>query len=788
LIHYGLKFLLTLLWCTTVCTLCFSENQPDHTTLAKKGILDLREIDFNEQTINLDGEWKFFWDNLLQPDDPEPYFEYKSFPDFWHNMQWHQKQISSQGYATYKLTLLLPKKRPRLSVAVPEMYCAYYLFVNGEKTVASGKPDTTKASTIPYWSSQVVPLHSHTDTLHITLQVANFHHVKGGVAKEIKIGSHYKLQSSDKLDHAFDYFLTGCIIMGGFFFLGLYLFGRHDKSILYFALFCIFYSYRIIGSGQYSLQAVLPDISWTISIHLEYLSLFLAVAMFALYTRYLYPEDAPQKLLSIMAGICFAFALVTLLSPPILFTRLIDPFIFLVLIYIAFAIVIYWKAYRNRRIGAQYALMSSVAIFIIIICVILEYYSIAPPFHFVLFTGYVIFFFCQSLILTFRFAYTLKKAKEDAELGLKTKGEFLSTMSHEIRTPLNSVIGMTHLMIRENPRDDQKEQLDVLLFSANNLLNIVNDVLDFSTIEAGKIRFSLEAMDMKVISRNIVSGYKAAANTDKIRFVLDLDEKVPQQIRGDKTRTTQIIGNLVHNAIKFTNEGYVKLSVRIMERTMDEVTLKIAVEDTGIGIAPEKQKLVFERFTQADSSSSRGFSGTGLGLSISKKILELQGIELHLESEPGKGSTFSFIQKFQILEDRVPEPPVEPSHQHPLSGVNILIVEDNAMNVLVLRNFLTRWGASFDVAHNGEEALELLTSSHQIILMDMHMPVMDGYEATKALRTKGETVPIIALTASLALNAEEHIISIGINDIVLKPFAPDQLLEVILKHTRSQRV
>lgn len=781
----GLKFLLTLFLGITVCAQCFAEQKAGHTLLASEGIIDLRDISFNQEVVTLNGDWKFFWNQLLPPDTIEPYFEYKPFPELWHNVLWKQNEISSQGYATYKLTLLLPAKRPRLSLEVPEMYCAYTLFVNGEKTVSNGLPGTDKKSTTPYWSTQVVPLHSHEDTLHITLQVANFHHLKGGVSKEIKIGSHYILQKQNQLDQAFDYFLTGCIIMGGFFFLGLYLFGSHDKSILYFALFCIFYSYRIIGAGQYSLQAILPDISWTISIHLEYLSLFLAVAMFALYTRYLYPEDAPQKMLSVMAGICFAFALITVVSPPILFTRLIDPFIFLVLIYIAFAVVIYWRAFRNKRTGAQYALISSAAIFIIIICVILEYYGIATPFPFILFGGYVTFFFCQSLILTFRFAFTLKKAKEDAELGLKTKGEFLSTMSHEIRTPLNSVIGMTHLMIRDNPRADQKEQLDVLLFSANNLLNIVNDVLDFSSIEAGKIRFVMEPIDLKTISRNIISGYQAAANTDKIRFILDLDEDLPQQVLGDKTRTAQIIGNLVHNAIKFTNEGYVKLSVQKLDRTDDQVTLKIAIEDTGIGIAPDKQKMIFERFTQADSSSSRGFSGTGLGLSISKKILELQGINLELESEPGKGSIFSFVQKFQILEDKKAEATPEPSLKSPLAGINILVVEDNAMNILVLRNFLTRWGASFDIANNGQEALNQLTSLHNIVLMDMHMPVMDGYEATRALRARGETVPIVALTASLALNAEEHIISIGINDIVLKPFAPDRLLEVILKYTRS---
>ena len=782
----SVKFLLL---CAAVMALiltdCYSQEKTPPQNHAKAGTLDLRKFDLSNQNVSLAGEWKFFWDMLLSPKQTEPEYEFTQFPGLWDSAVWENEPIPSQGFASYKLTVLLPQQDQQLGLAVPEMYCAYNLYVNGKLLASDGIPGETKQQTHPYWSNQVIPLASERDTLHILIQVANFQHVKGGASKEITIGVLDSLQAASNLNHATDYFLTGCIFMGGFFFLGLYLFGSHDKSILYFSLFCIFYSYRIIGSGQYTLQSIFPDLSWEYTVHFEYLSLFLAVAMFALYTRHLYPQDAPQKTLSVMAGICLGFALVTLLAPPILFTRLIDPFILIVVVYIAFAVIIYWRAFRNKRVGSVYALMSSAAIFIIIICVILEYYGITPPFDFVLFTGYVIFFFCQSLILTFRFAYTLKKAKADAELGLKTKSEFLSTMSHEIRTPLNSVIGMTHLMIRDDPRPDQKGQLEVLLFSANNLLTIVNDVLDFSTIEAGKIRFTLEPMDISLIARNTISGYQAAANNSDIRFIPDIDAQLPSNILGDKTRTAQIMGNLVHNATKFTNKGHVKLSVHTVKKTETEITLKISVEDTGIGIPFDKQKIIFERFTQADSSTSRGFGGTGLGLAISKKLLEKQGVELNLISEPEKGSTFYFVQTFQILEE--PAPKIIPENQSvlKLSGVRILIVEDNEMNIMVLKNFLRRWGASFDVARNGQEAIDMLDNTHQLILMDMHMPVMDGYEASKLLRERGENLPIIALTAGVALEIEDSLSEIGINDVVVKPFIPDHLLQVILQQIEA---
>jgi signal transduction histidine kinase len=778
----SMKFLLTyIVGLAIFLTDCYSQEINPSQYSAKAGTLDLRNVDLNNQNISLSGDWKFFWSTFVLPDQAEPYYEYSKFPALWSSSFWENKPISSQGFATYKLTILLPAQDGQLGLAVPEMYCAYNLYINGKLLARNGKPGKTLQQTQPYWSKQIIPVRSESDTLQVLLQIANFHHKKGGASKNIEIGILASLQADSNLDHATDYFLTGCIIMGGFFFLGLYLFGSHDKSILYFSLFCIFYSYRIIGSGQYTLQSIFPNLSWAYTVHFEYISLFLAVAMFALYTRHLYPQDAPQKMMSIMAGICLGFALITLLAPPILFTHLIDPFILVVVIYIAIAVIIYWRAFRNKRLGSGYALMSSGAIFIIIICVILEYYGIAMPFNFVLFSGYVIFFFCQSLILTFRFAYTLKKAKEDAELGLKTKSEFLSTMSHEIRTPLNSVIGMTHLMIRDEPRPDQKGLLDVLLFSANNLLTIVNDVLDFSTIEAGKISFVPEPMDISSIARNTISGYQAAANNSDIAFILHLDNQLPMKVLGDKTRTAQIIGNLVHNATKFTHKGHVKLSVQVVAKNEAEVTLRISVEDTGIGIPLDKQKIIFDRFTQADSSTSRGFGGTGLGLAISKKILALQEVDLNLTSEPGKGSTFYFTQTFPIPEEPEIKIKIEKDPALKLSGVKILIVEDNEMNILVLQNFLKRWGASFDIARNGQEAVDMLDTSHQVILMDMHMPVMDGYEASKLLRERGETIPIIALTAGVALDIEASIYQIGITDIVTKPFIPDRLLEVILQ-------
>jgi len=439
---------------------------------------------------------------------------------------------------------------------------------------------------------------------------------------------------------------------------------------------------------------------------------------------------------------------------------------------------VYLIAYRRKRPGSVYALSSSIALMVVFAISLFHYWGLIPQLQGITFLGYVSFFFLQSLVLSHRVSFALKKAQQQAEQGLKVKTEFLSTMSHEIRTPLNSVIGMSHLLLRNNPRPDQREHLDVIIFSANNLLGIVNDILDYNKIEAGKITFEHIEMDLRAIARNVVNSLQTYADDKGIGLKLIIDERLKSKLNGDPIRVSQVITNLAHNAIKFTPSGLVEVSINVQEETDANITIKVAVKDTGIGISEDKQALIFERFTQADSSTSRGFGGTGLGLAISKRILELQNSSLQLISAEGKGSIFYFVQTFakaaklskEIEESKLPQ------QGKPFAGFDILLVEDNPLNVMVAQTFLKKWGAGIDVAVNGEEALQKLdVNKHKLVLMDLHMPVMDGYQAAKAMRNRGITLPIIALTANLPDEVKQDIEDAGIDDIVVKPFLPDEL-------------
>jgi signal transduction histidine kinase len=617
---------------------CKAEDEPLAKPVARKGVLDLRSLNLNEQSYSLNGEWQFYWHRLLKPGDPlttSP--DYVTYPSLWNKIKLHGQTLPVEGYATYSLTILLPKERPQLALLMPDVYCSYRLFINDSLQLSNGRPDTSVQTAVPFWSTQTVTLPAKSDTLHLLLQVANFWHSKGGTYKEPFIGESRQLTLTLQRDKAYDLLLAGCLFMGGLFFFGFYAFGSRDKAILYFSLFCIVYSYRMIGTSLYVLHSIFPDLSWFVTIRIEYLTLTLGVALFSRYFHSVYPKDANRIIVNAVLWICLLYALLILVTPPWIFTKGIIPFLGVMFFFIGIAFFSCIRAVKYKRVGAMFALMSCGVMLLVFLIINLNYFQIVSTDKWIVFAGYVLFFFLQSLVLSHRFAYTLKKAADDAKQGLKVKTEFLSTMSHEIRTPLNVVIGMAHLLLRSKPRKDQEKNLNVLLFSANNLLSIVNDILDYNKIEAGKINFERVPMDIASVVLHITGGLSSKAVEKNITLNTEIDERITRKIIGDPTRTSQVIYNLVQNAIKFTEQGSVLLSVQTEKISNEQITLTIRIADTGIGIEREKQQLIFDRFTQADSSTSRSYGGTGVGLAITKRILDLQHVDLNLQSEPGKG-------------------------------------------------------------------------------------------------------------------------------------------------------
>ena len=387
----------------------------------------------------------------------------------------------------------------------------------------------------------------------------------------------------------------------------------------------------------------------------------------------------------------------------------------------------------------------------------------------------------------------LIKAKELAEKSKQAKEQFLSNISHEIRTPMNAVIGITQLLIQEALNPSQIQYLNSLLFASENLLVLINDILDFSKIDAGKVNFESIDFSLSDLIQGIRQSMAHKAEEKNIKMKIRLDSDLPDVLEGDPLRTSQVITNMLSNAIKFTERGYVEVSVMVKKQTSTDVTIDFAVTDTGIGIPENQLSLVIESFTQAHADTTRRYGGSGLGMTISKRLLELQGSQLQVQSQEGIGSKFFFELSFRRGKKKLPaflKSGTLSPEQNELQDIRVLLVEDNAVNRMVASKFLSRWGGKTTIAENGLIALEKIKSKQfDIVLMDLQMPEMDGYSATRAIRAMEDpyfhSIPIIALTASAMMDVKDRVFLIGMSDYLTKPFNPKELYAKIATHTRQ---
>lgn len=375
----------------------------------------------------------------------------------------------------------------------------------------------------------------------------------------------------------------------------------------------------------------------------------------------------------------------------------------------------------------------------------------------------------------------LEDAKEEAEKNARIKSEFLSIMSHELRTPMNAVLGMTQVIMEENPRKDQLENLETIKISAQNLLDIINDILDYNRLESGKIFLEHKDFSLKNLMAKLFRIFSYSMKQKGLTLNYNYDSSLGESFIGDEIRLGEIITNLIGNAIKFTDSGAITVDIKKIGNKPNTSLIRFSVKDTGIGISQQNITNIFDSFTQEKTDTTRKYGGTGLGLSIVKKLLELMNGRIFVESKVGEGSKFYFEIELENSEKKFEQVIKEPeSAPTKVNLSKILIVEDNTVNQLVMKKMLKNTGIEIDIADNGKIGFEkVLQNKYDLVFMDLLMPEMDGYEATKEIRNFNKDIPIVALTADVMKGVEAKTKEAGMNNYLTKPVKKDELLKIL---------
>jgi len=777
----------------------FTDTKAKFSSLsARNGTLDLSGWNPDRDGIlSLRGEWDFYWRRFLDYSDlvsSDPGADLKAkVPSVWNNYNVNNNNLPGFGYATYRLRVINAKTDSPVAFRIPTMATAYNMYVNNSLIASNGAAAAKKDDFRPEYRPRTVQIWPPSSQFEIIVQVSNFIYARGGMWYPVNMGTPEQIQELDKHIVYRDIFLFSSCFILGLYYLSIFLLRREDKSSLYFVFMCLVVMGRTVIHGDYAVYTLIPLISFSGIVFINYVTLYWFPTTFALLLSKLYPEEAPKQVVGMMVVYSSAMTMVTLFAPVHFYTNYTYLILSIAILIALYTLVITAIAFIKRRQNSFIVFMGAmVMISGAVYDVLCHYRVISLNVGELSSFGFVVFLFLQSFVLARRFSQAFTNVEELSRRLVemdKVKDDFLANTSHELRTPLNGILGISEAMLRGSEgklNEGQRQSLSVIALSSRRLANLVNDILDYSKLKYSHLQLNIKPLNIKGIVETTIHVFQQLCDPEKIKIYHSLPENLPL-VQADENRLAQIMHNLIGNAVKFTGAGYIKVSAR-----QSGEMLEICVEDTGQGIPGEKLADIFKSFEQADASITRKHGGTGLGLSITKHLVESHGGRIWVKSTPGKGSRFYFILPVSSLQHSESDA-VPPLYENAAgldgqngfirlcnTGAHVLIVDDEILNLQSAAAILKTGGYSITAVDSGPAALEEIHRNRDIslVILDVMMPEMSGYEVCRRIRNVRShyDLPVLMLTAKTRTGDIVRGFESGANDYLPKPVEVEELL------------
>lgn len=763
--------------------------------LAREGIIDLANWDFKKDgVVSLDGEWEFYWNQLLTYEDfhkevpikPDGYFK---VPSVWNNYHLNGNKLPANGCATYRLRIKTNDLNSIKGLKILTSSTSYKLMINNQVIAESGRVGKTKETSIPEFSPQTVSFQSSSKDFEVIVQVANFTYSRGGMWHSIYMGDDSDIRKLKEFDSGKAMFMFGVTLIMALYHINLFLLQKRTKAALYFGVLLLIVAIRITITGEYLILNFIPAASIKWMVPIEYMTMYWGVIMTIAFVHDLYPEEIPKKIMknALYAGIVMSiFTIITHISIFTKYLMFYEALIITMYAYILFSII---RTVIRKRESSVLLLVEAIVILATFINDVLYYWNethdkYGPSIEIAVF----MVIFIQSYILAERFSVTFDKIENLSKKLIsldKLKDEFLANTSHELRTPLNGIINITDSLLKGiagKLKYEQKENLEVVLASSRRLYNLISDIMDISNLEHNELKIYPKPIDIRMISERVIFSLKYLKGGKNIVFENYIPKNAPL-VFGDEERMGQIFYNLLENSLKFTEEGYIKVSSEFSNNI-----ITIFIEDTGVGIEEKNLEGIFNSFCQ--SNERKNYEGMGIGLSITKQLIELQGGKIGVKSEYGTGTCIFFTLPLANEQAQRIVKPIEVDSLEEVKKIfvekekvidrcNILAVEYDPISLKALTNNLYLLNYTVQGVGTGVEALNLLENGakYDVIILDVMMPDISGYDVLKKIREKYLPVelPVLLLTTSRNINDISTGFRLGANDYLIKPFEAEEL-------------